>query len=57
MRRCIISPYLPNDQEIQRRGGEVREISFQSSHAVYATKTREIVDLVQDIATLEERAA
>ena len=43
--------------EVRKTGVEFREISFQTSHAVYAIKTREIVELVQEIAGSEGQTA
>ena len=52
--RCV-PPAFQNIilREVRKTGVKVREISFQTSHAVYAIKTREIVELVQEIASSE----
>ena len=44
-------------KEIQRNGGEIKEVTFQTSHAVFVLKAREIVELVQDMARSDEKAA
>ena len=53
--RCVPPAYQEVMlKKIQESGVEVREVSFRTSHAVYAVKPREIVGLVQGIAEFEE---
>lgn len=52
--RCVPPAYQDIMlDEVQRRGVKVRQVVLQTSHAVYATKTQKIVQLVEEIAMSE----
>lgn len=48
--RCVPPAYQDIMlKEAEKNGGDVRQVAFQTSHAVYATKTREVVELIREI--------
>ncbi|KAK7757429.1 hypothetical protein SLS62_000443 [Diatrype stigma] len=49
--RCVPPAYQELMlKEVEKSGVEIRQLSLQTSHAVYATKTQEIVKLVEEIS-------